>query len=232
VRPTAGPDDASAFRSPAGFDRPVVVLYDLPGATGPVFLDPSCEACGPFELPTELWDAPVLAPGLDRTPSAPRGDIEVGFDDEGRLTYRFEGPTALEVRRRARTPGDVAAFVGDPRGTVDGFLDLAGPLMVTIDPAASRYDPLRLAPGVESGPPVRVVPGTRTVTSAAHGMPDLDIDIGPLRFRRQSKGDLTREMLLIRSSWVDPADAAALDRARFAMDPTSTSDSNPNPTPE
>ncbi|MEM6928658.1 MAG: hypothetical protein AAF602_17100, partial [Myxococcota bacterium] len=112
VRPATGPDDAGAFRSPAGFDRPVVVLYDLPGANGPVFLDPACEACGPFELPLELWDAPVLAPGLDRTPPPPRGNIEVGIDDEGRRTYRFEGPAALELRRGTRTPQDVAAFVG------------------------------------------------------------------------------------------------------------------------
>jgi len=228
VRPSDGPDDSLPFVSPAAFDRPIVVFRGLDGADGPRFLDPSCAACGPFELPRELWGSDGLGPDLERTPAPPPGDVRVVTEADGTLEYRFSGAAALALRREVPRAAELAAHLGGPGATAEatGFLDLGGPLQVRVSGAATPFDPLRLDPDVP------LVPGSRRVELPAHGLPDLDVTAGPLRLRRATRGPRTVEVLDIGAGWASAADVAVIEQARFAADPTSASDSGRDPTPE
>ncbi|MEN0062013.1 MAG: hypothetical protein AAGA48_07650 [Myxococcota bacterium] len=211
------PPEASAEGSPARFTHPVVIMRGLDGMDDPSFIDPSCEVCATFELPFALWDAPVLSPGLGRTPPPPIGAVSVDAlpQGDGDVIYVFYKTHALLARRLAASGVDLTQWLGGPgaTGEVEGLDRLGENVKVVVRNPTTLYDPLRLP---QTAARVRVRPGKRFARHPAHGMPDIDVVAGPLHYIRETKGHATVETLHIGEAWLRAEDIAAIEAVRFA----------------
>lgn len=212
VRPHDGPPEASdpLARSPADFVRPVVA-FRLEDTWQ--YVDPTCAACGPFELPSELWGAELIGPGLpDRTPPAPAGTVEARSTD-GAWTYRFTGQRALELRRSVTRGIELAAAMGATPEAMTGFLTRGEPIEVVVEEAARPFDPFQL--GEPQAGKIRVGRGTRLREQPS----DNAIEVAPTRhgaleYARRVDGERVIEGIRSAQDWVDATDVQAIEALR------------------
>ncbi len=88
--------DAPEPRSPSGYDAPLLLVVT---PSGDRWLDPTCGACGPFELPPELEGARLLTSAdRARTPEPTPGSLRVEVTGD-EVVVDASGPPALLLRR-------------------------------------------------------------------------------------------------------------------------------------
>jgi hypothetical protein len=227
VRPAPlGPGSAQI---PSGYEAALVrVVHE--GETR--WIDPVCTACAPFELPPELEGARALGSDVQLTPPPSRGRHEVVVGD-GTVSWRLEGPAALQMRRAlgALPPdaraGALASWMGGPGAklvTLSG-LELAGePIEAEATQGEGlRVDPLNSSPAMPSGTVWFDWIGERMVRwpadaglSEGLGLPEVQLQGEGLSYTRTREEGAMVERLVVEAREVEAALVAQVEAARRA----------------
>jgi hypothetical protein len=236
VRPAPlGPGSAQI---PSGYEAALVRIVHQ-GETR--WIDPTCTACAPFELPPELEGASALGHDVQRTPPPSRGQHEVVVGEET-VSWRLVGPAALQLRRAlgalpAEARADaLASWMGGPGSKLARLsgLERAGE---PIEAEASlgeglRVDPLDSAPARPDGTVWFDWIGERTVRRPAGAeLPEVKVQGEGLSYARIREEGVLIERLVVESREVDAALVAQVASARVDSAPAPVSPPEPAPSP-
>ncbi|MBX2799063.1 MAG: hypothetical protein KTR31_15410 [Myxococcales bacterium] len=138
----------------SGYVHPLVRLVLEDQAA---WVDPTCDVCGPFELPAHLQGASALSPSVQNTPSPRPGSWHVTVT-EAEVRWELTGTAALELRRwlmglpaagRTRALAARMAGAGARLGAIEGLAEAGEPVRAVARRGAGLFaDPLDLpSPG-------------------------------------------------------------------------------------
>jgi hypothetical protein len=212
--------------TPAGYHRGLV---RIDGGEEPLWIDPSCQVCAPFELPPELEGASVLSPAASTTSAPTPGRSAVRVDDDV-VHWTLSGPAALRLRQWivALPAGDweqaIAERLAGPGASLRSASGVSAP-GATIEIVASRgsglgLDPLGLpAPDADGAWVDWIGERARSWPAAGDEFHGLELSVGALHYRRAIDGELVTETLRVDDRWVTADALRALDAARRGVQP-------------
>ncbi len=178
--------------SPAGYDRPLVVV-SLPD--GPRWMDPGCAECGPWEIRTTSAGSCLGPAGLD--PPMPTGRWEVAVGG-GEVRWTLAGAAALALREwlAELPPADreyrLASRLtgGSELIAVEGLAEAGAPIAIRATTTTTEEDPINSR---ELG-----WIGTRALSSPAMvAQPELAWNGDGLHWRRTTTNGVTTEEVIV-----------------------------------